>query len=160
MLSSDKAESHMAKINILNEELFTKGNNPWLDSITYNAQWGDSPLISTNLDISLLSPNTTKSYDLNDLTFYKVSSQQWVDENPIGKISKEQKLTFKKAYQTWSDVANINFKFVRDPMKSDVLVTFAKYQDKGRLSGGKTLLGSHRGLLIDINLIQYPSQNN
>lgn len=147
----------MAKIKILNKELFTQGNNPWLDSITYNAQWGESPITPTTLDISLLGPNTIKSYDLDDLTFYKANSEQWIPGNPIGKISNKQKSAFKSAYQTWSDVANINFDFVRNPIKSDVLVTLAKYINQGR-SGSGILGGSHRSLLIDINFTQSASQ--
>ena len=149
----------MAKIAILNKELFTQGNNPWLDSITYNAQWGESPLKSTTLDISILGPNTKKSYNLNDLPFYNISAERWIrDDNPTGQVSNEQKSAFKTAYQRWADVANINFRFVRNPMNSDVMLTLAKYANKGVQPEGGTLLGSHRSLIIDVNLVQFSSQ--
>ena len=141
--------------------LLTKGNNPWLDGITYNGKWGTSPLIPTVVDIKILQPKDQKLYQLDDLVWYQFRSNsgEWIqDGNPIGKVEKAYRRSIKNGYKAWSDVANLDFNFIKNPMESGVLVVFSKYANKGFRENGGQLLGSHRGLLIDKTIGQVDMQ--
>jgi hypothetical protein len=131
--------------------MFTRGNNPWIDAITYNARWSASSLVPLYLRISILQPSDQSVYDLGSLAWYesRSTSGAWItDGNPIGKVSKPAQRAIKEGYRTWSDVANIQFEFIDDPMQSDVFVTFAKYINGGVKDNGRVSLGSHSGLLV------------
>ena len=151
-----------AEITFEGNSLFTQGNNPWIDGITYNARWGNSSLVPTTLDIKIMQPFDRERHDLDGLAWYRsmASSDQWIqDGNPIGRVSKEYRQAIKKGYASWSDVADLSFKFVRNPAEADVLVVFANYQNEGWDEDRRLLsLGSHRGLLIDQNIVQIDSQ--
>ena len=147
-------------ITLEENSLFTKGNNPWIDGITYNGKWGESSLVPTEVNINIIKPKDQKVYDLNKLAWYQagLSGDQWIDDgNPIGKIDKNHRQSIKAGYKAWSDVANLDFNFIENPMEAGVLVTFAKYANKGIDDGG-ILLGSHRGLLVDQNIIEVDIQ--
>ncbi len=139
-------------------DLFTKGNNPWIDGITYNAQWGtDSPLSRTDLNIKLLDPADVKAFDLDSDRFiwYKMAQEGWEQADPIGQISPTHIEAIKKGYKSWTDVANIKVEFVDKPSQSDVMVTLANYKNGGVIPGVGTLQGSHRGLLSKSVTLQY-----
>ena len=117
-------------ITLEEDSLFTKGNNPWIDGITYNGKWGESSLVPTEVNINIIKPKDQKVYDLNKLAWYQagLSGGQWIDDgNPIAKIDKNHRQSIKAGYKAWSDVANLDFNFIENPMEAGVLVTFAKY---------------------------------
>ena len=148
-------------ISLEEGSLFTQGNNPWIDGITYNAKWGESSLVPTKVDVKILQPQDQKIHDLESLSWYQVglSDGGWIkDGNPIARIGKGYRKAIKDGYKAWSDVADLDFNFVEDPTRSGVLVTFAKYENQGVKEGLGVLLGSHRGLLVDRNIVQADSQ--
>ncbi|WP_296367684.1 M10 family metallopeptidase C-terminal domain-containing protein [Vulcanococcus sp. Clear-D1] len=142
----------MTTITLEQGGLFTNGNNPWIDGITYNAKWGSSSLIPVDVEIAILQPGDAARFDLNSLAWYaaKAVGQEWIqDGNPIGRVRRPARQAIKQGYQAWTDVADIHFRFIEDPTQSDVFVTLAKYKNNGVIPGWGTLGGSHSGLLID-----------
>ena len=151
----------MPNIFIEAGQLFTEGNNPWIDGITYNGKWGEkSPVWPTTLKIKLLQPNDQRKYKLNNLAWYQARANStdmggWKSKgNPIGRIGRNQQKAIKNSYKSWSDLANINAEFVENPKNADVIITLAKYKNKGFIPGWGTLGGSHRGLVAESAILE------
>ena len=143
----------MAKIQVNPGTPITQGNNPWVDSVTYNAQWEKKKWEDpAQLKVNFLQPRNFQQISKLPLVKQKLSNpsyEGWNPKNPASKFPKAAQQTYINAYKTWSDVALIEAKPIKKPAKADVVFTLSNYNNNGYLNGnsGPQLQGSHEGLL-------------
>ena len=143
----------MSKIQVNPGTTITQGNNPWVDSVTYNAQWQKRDWSEpVRLRVNFLQPR--KFSDISKLPTVEMNTSNptpsgWNPKNPVSEFPKPVQQTYLQAYQAWSDVALITAKSIKQTRKADVVFTLANYNNNGFLSGdsGPQLQGSHEGLL-------------
>jgi hypothetical protein len=143
----------MAKIQVNPGTPITQGNNPWVDAVTYNAQWDKKEWIRpVQLKVNFLQPWAfhqisglpTVQSKLADPTF-----SGWNPRDPVAQFPASVQQAYLSAYKAWSNVALIEAKPVKNPKKADVVFVLSSYNNNGYLSGssGPQLQGSHEGLL-------------
>ena len=145
-----------------NEQLFTGGNNPWLDAVTYNAQWARPALNDpTEVRIKLLSSadyrsfiKNPKSYPLANIKIKLGRLERgdgWAPVQSGGSPIKSLPANFdsdiRNAYKSWSDITKLRFTFVDSLSKSDVHVGLVDYYTNGFIDGFGQLGGSHEGIV-------------
>lgn len=143
----------MTKIQVNPGTTITQGNNPWVDGVTYNAQWQkDDWSKPVRLRVNFLQPRQFS--DISRLPNVEANTSNptpygWDSNDPVSVFPKPVQRTYLQAYQAWSDVALIGAKPIKKALKSDVIFTLANYNNNGFLSGdsGPQLQGSHEGLL-------------
>lgn len=142
----------------------TNGSNPWLDSLFYEAQWGNPLAIALNHETPVYSYYFLEPSDLNrqelqsalepklkaDATPGADNSDKWLGEGTtsgVAAFSTQLKNTYRNAYQAWADVTNLAFSEANTPGSAAILNANAYFTDRGISPGGGTLLGSHQGLI-------------
>ena len=143
----------MTKIQVNPGSPITQGNNPWVDAVTYNAQWvqkgADRPV---TLKVNFLQPQQFKYIDERPTIQRKLADNTpfgWNTKKPVARFPKPAQQAYLNAYQTWTDTALIRAKSIKNPNKADVIFVLANYNNNGYLSGnsGPQVQGSHEGLL-------------
>lgn len=143
----------MTKIQVNPGSPITQGNNPWVDAVTYNAQWeqngADRPV---TLKVNFLQPQQFKYIDERPTIQRNLSDNtpfDWNTKKPVVRFPKSAQQAYLNAYQTWSDTALIRAKPIKNPNKADVVFVLANYNNNGYLKGdsGLQVKGSHEGLL-------------
>jgi len=146
-------KAQMTKIQVNPGSTITQGNNPWIDAVTYNAQWQKNDWSKpVQLRVSFLQPRRFSAIrrlpqakdKLSDPTF-----QGWNPSDPASRFPGPVQQAYLNAYQAWSDVALIGAKATKATKKADVVFVLANYNNDGYVSGdsGPQLQGSHQGLL-------------
>ena len=147
------AQPQMTKIQVNPGSTITQGNNPWIDAVTYNAQWQKNNWgMPVQLRVNFLQPRRFSAIrrlpqaknKLSDPTFHG-----WNPSDPASRFPRSVQQAYLNAYQTWSDVALIGAKATKATKKADVVFVLANYNNDGYVSGdsGPQLQGSHQGLL-------------
>ena len=119
----------MSKIQVNPGTTITQGNNPWVDSVTYNAQWQKRDWSEpVRLRVNFLQPR--KFSDISKLPTVEMNTSNpthsgWNPKNPVSEFPKPVQQTYLQAYQAWSDVALITAKSIKQTRKADVLFTLA-----------------------------------
>ena len=143
----------MAKIQVNPGFPVTQGNNPWVDAVTYNAQWQRKGWASpVKLKVNFLQPQKFNQISEQATVQEKLSNPSyagWNPADPAARFSQIVQQAYLNAYQAWSDVALIKAKPIKKPQKADVVFVLSNYNNKGYKSGddGPQLQGSHEGLL-------------
>ena len=141
----------MSKIQVNPGTTITQGNNPWIDAVTYNAQWQRSDWSKpVRLRVNFLQPRQFS--DVSELPTVEMKTSDptpygWNPSNPVSAFTKPVQQAYLQAYQSWSDVALIDAKPIKQARKADVIFTLADYNKKGIIKGLGQLQGSHEGLL-------------
>jgi len=130
----------------------TNGSNPWVDGLFYEAQWGSSIQIALGAEKPVysyyfLKPKDSSLFNRSPQLRAEVGNWGGADSKQgIAGASPALTATFKEAYQSISDVSLLEFKRQAKPAKASVWIANAYFTDKG-LESGRTLLGSHQGLI-------------
>ena len=128
----------------------TNGNNPWFDSLFYEAQWGDP--------MSIAFGNDRGTYSYSFLTERDTSRPELARKNDawsgvpgvgsgVAPFPDELKRSYKKAFQVWADVSNLKFEEKSDPDRASVWIANAYYKNAGQQPNGGVALGSHESMI-------------
>lgn len=143
----------MTTIQVNPGTLITEGSNPWVDAVTYNAQWqADNWSETVILKVNFAQPGRLGRISQKPSIQRKLSDPShsgWNSTNPIARFPNSVQQSYLSAYQVWTDVALIEAKPIKDPQKADVVFALANFNNNGYLNGnsGPQLQGSHEGLL-------------